>query len=63
VSAGDVVAQISDAFGVRPTQVKSPGSGWVIARTLNPLVNPGDALLHIATERGPEQDEPAERRR
>ncbi|MGA7227737.1 MAG: succinylglutamate desuccinylase/aspartoacylase family protein [Acidimicrobiia bacterium] len=63
VSTGEVVAQISDAFGVRPTQVKSPRSGWVIARTLNPLVNPGDALLHIATEHGPERDEPAERRR
>lgn len=63
VSAGDVVAHISDAFGIRPTAVKSTGTGWVIARTLNPLVNPGDALLHIAAERGPDRDEPAERRR
>jgi len=63
VTAGDVVARISDAFGVRPTQVKTTYSGWVIARTLSPLVNPGDPLMHVATESGPDQDEPAERRR
>jgi predicted deacylase len=62
VEAGEEVARISDAFGVRPTRVKSPSSGWVIARTLNPLVNPGDPLLHVAAERGPDIDEPAERR-
>jgi hypothetical protein len=28
---------------------------------LRPLVNPGDALVHIAAETGPDQDEPAER--
>jgi predicted deacylase len=62
VDEGEEVARISDAFGVRPTRVKSPSSGWVIARTLNPLVNPGDPLLHVAAERGPDVDEPAERR-
>ena len=62
VEAGEVVAGISDAFGLRPTRVKSPVSGWVIARTLNPLVNPGDPLLHVAAEHGPDVDEPAERR-
>jgi hypothetical protein len=35
----------------------------VVARTLRPLVNSGDALVHIASERGPYLDEPAERRR
>jgi len=62
VEQGEVVASISDAFGVRPTRVKAPASGWVIARTLNPLVNPGDPLLQVAAERGPDVDEPAERR-
>jgi uncharacterized protein len=62
VREGDVIARISDAFGTRPTQVKAPNSGWVIARALNPLVNPGDALVHIAAEQGPDLDEPAERR-
>lgn len=62
VEAGEEVARISDAFGVRPTRVKTSSSGWIIARTLNPLVNPGDPLLHVAAERGPDMDEPAERR-
>jgi predicted deacylase len=62
VDAGEEVARISDAFGVRPTRVKSPSAGWVIARNLNPLVNPGDPLIHVAAERGPDIDEPAERR-
>lgn len=62
VEEGQVVARISDAFGVRPTSVKTASSGWVIARTLTPLVNPGDPLLQIATETGPDVDEPAERR-
>jgi predicted deacylase len=62
IEVGEEVARISDAFGVRPTRVKTPSSGWVIAKTLNPLVNPGDPLLHVAAERGPDIDEPAERR-
>lgn len=62
VSPGQVVAEVSDAFGVRPTRIKAPDSGWVIARTLNPLVNPGDPLIHIAMRQGPDVDEPAERR-
>ena len=50
VDAGQPVTAISDAFGTRPTHVKAPTSGWVISRTLRPLVNPGDALVHIAKE-------------
>ncbi|MGH8916284.1 MAG: succinylglutamate desuccinylase/aspartoacylase family protein [Acidimicrobiia bacterium] len=50
VVAGEVVARISDAFGARPTQIKSNLTGWVIARTLSPLANPGDPLLHLASE-------------
>ncbi len=63
VETGDPVASISDAFASRPTQVKASQSGWVIAQTLRPLVNSGDALVHIATSQGPDSDEPAERKR
>lgn len=62
VETGEPVAYISDAFGSRPTQVKATQTGWVIAKTLRPLVNPGDALVHIASRTGPDKDEPAERR-
>jgi predicted deacylase len=63
VEEGEPIAGISDALAIRPTEVKSTQSGWVIARTLRPLVNSGDALANIAAEIGPERDEPAERRR
>lgn len=55
VEKGDVLAQISDAFGMRPTQVKATESGWVIAKTLQPLVNSGDSLVHIAAREGPDR--------
>lgn len=63
VEKGDVVAAISDAFGVRATTVKATETGWVIATTLQPLVNTGDALVHIGAETGPDKDEPADRER
>ncbi len=63
VEIGQPLAHISDAFGVRPTQVKATEQGWVIARSLRPLVNSGDALIHIAAESGPDRDEPAEKKR
>ncbi|MEX1038035.1 MAG: succinylglutamate desuccinylase/aspartoacylase family protein [Acidimicrobiia bacterium] len=50
VERGDAIAEISDAFGYRPTSVKVTESGWVVGRSLNPQVSPGDALVHIAVE-------------
>jgi predicted deacylase len=61
VTKGQPVALISDAFGMRPTQVKAAETGWVIAESLRPLVNSGDSLVHIAAEGGPDRDEPAEK--
>lgn len=63
VNEGEVLGSIADSFGVRPTRIRTNVAGWVIARSLNPLVAPGDALVHLATEVGPDRDEPAERRR
>lgn len=61
VYEGEPVALISDAFGMRPTTVKASESGWVIARSLRPLVNSGDSLVHIAAESGPDRDESPDR--
>jgi len=58
---GETLASISDAFGMRPTQVKASETGWVIAQSLRPLVNSGDSLVHIASARGPDRDERAEK--
>jgi len=63
VEQGETVAHISDAFGMRPTQVRAGEGGWVIARSLRPLVNLGDGLIHLGAELGPDRDEPAERKR
>jgi hypothetical protein len=52
VEKGEPIAEISDAFGYRPTFVRATETGWVIGRSLNPQVSPGDALVHIAAEEG-----------
>lgn len=39
---------ISDTFGDKPIQVRSPMAGVVIGHGQNPLVNQGDALVHVA---------------
>ncbi|WP_338420708.1 succinylglutamate desuccinylase/aspartoacylase family protein [Phormidium tenue] len=55
VSLGDEVKQrqplgfISDTFGDKPMQVRSPMAGIVIGHGQNPLVNQGDALVHVAS--------------
>ncbi len=57
------IGTIGDAIGGRPTHVKASATGVVIARTLNPLVSQGDALVHIAVPKVEGRDEPAESRR
>ena len=59
VEKGETIAEISDAFGYRPTGVKATETGWVIGRSLNPQVSPGDALINIAAARGPDRLEEA----
>ncbi len=55
VDLGDVVEErqvlgtIIDAFGKRLSTVKSTRAGLVIGRTLYPICNKGDALVHIAS--------------
>ena len=55
VSLGDMVeakqtlGTIQDAFGKRLSTVRATRSGMVIGQTQHPLVNRGDALVHVAT--------------
>ena len=51
VHAGDPVAHISDIFGEGEEEVTSPIDGIVIGHSNLPVVNQGDALLHIAQVR------------
>jgi hypothetical protein len=39
---------ITDAFGDKPTAVRSPAEGWVIGLNQNPLVQKGEGRGHIA---------------
>jgi predicted deacylase len=48
VKARQPLGFISDTFGDKPVQVRSPLAGIVIGHSQNPLVNQGDALVHIA---------------
>jgi predicted deacylase len=48
VKDGDLLAEISDPLGEDAVRVEATSSGIVIARTMLPLVNEGDALFHVA---------------
>lgn len=48
IRAGELLGQVSDPFGAHDVPVTAPHAGIVIGRNSLPLVNEGDALLHIA---------------
>ena len=48
VSKKDQLGTITDAFGQSNYKVKASTDGIVISYTLNPLVNQGDAIVHLA---------------
>lgn len=47
VAKGQVLADIGDAFGRDAVNVKAPCAGVVIGLSQNPLVNQGDAVVHL----------------
>ena len=47
VRKGQRLAIVGDAFGHSSADVPAPVAGLVIGHTLNPLVNRGDAIVHI----------------
>lgn len=49
VSAGDRLGGLSDTFGRRVRLVRADRAGIVIGLTRAPIVNAGDALVHIAS--------------
>lgn len=51
VHKGDIVAYVSDIFGEGEEEIISPVDGIVIGHSNLPVVNQGDALLHIAQVR------------
>jgi predicted deacylase len=49
VKSNEVMAIISDPFGNDPHHVYSKEQGIIIGMSTIPLVNKGDAMIHIAT--------------
>jgi len=49
VEAKQPLGTIDDAFGKRLSTVRASRNGMIIGQTLHPLVNRGDALVHVAT--------------
>ena len=49
VKKGDKIALVSNAFGAKHNEILSPSEGIVIGLSCLPLVNKGDAIVHIAT--------------
>ncbi len=48
VKAGTLLGVVSDPFGVRDTEMTATRDGLIIGRSNLPVVNQGDALIHIA---------------
>ena len=48
VEKGDLLATVSDPFGVVETDLIAPGAGILIGRAILPVVNEGDAVFHLA---------------
>lgn len=48
VTRGEIVATIRDSVGRRLSQARATRTGMVIGLTRQPLVNQGDAIIHIA---------------
>ena len=50
VNKGDRIGTITDPFGDFEKLVKAPWDGYIICINHNPLVNQGDALMHISND-------------
>ncbi|MGD1859655.1 MAG: succinylglutamate desuccinylase/aspartoacylase family protein [Leptolyngbyaceae cyanobacterium] len=48
VAYKETIGLVTDAFGDKPTPIRSPLGGCVIGYSQNPLIHQGDALVHIA---------------
>ena len=53
LAKGQIYGSVADPYGQQAVQLESPVSGYVIGLNHMPVVNQGDALLHIAVPDGP----------
>ena len=52
VDRGEVLGRIHDTFGHRLSRIMAPTTGLVVGLNLDPMVNQGDAVVHIAEPTG-----------
>ena len=45
---GELIATLSDPLGTTEVEITAPCAGLIIGRTVLPIVNEGDAVVHIA---------------
>ena len=57
VAKGETVGHVSDPFGEHDDPLTAPFEGLVIGRLNNPVVNRGDAALHVARLPGAAEDQ------
>ncbi len=50
VNAGDWVGTITDPFGEFKEQIVAPGKGYVVGLNNIPVINAGDALMHLGMD-------------
>ena len=51
VAKGQVIAQLGDPFGETTFGIKAPFDGYIIGLNNQPVINAGDAVLHIGIEK------------
>jgi uncharacterized protein len=50
VHKSQIIGNLTDPFGEFKEQIKSPSSGYVVGLNNNPVVNAGDALMHLGMD-------------
>jgi predicted deacylase len=50
IEKDQIVGTLTDPFGEFKEKIKSPSTGYVVGLNNNPVVNAGDALLHIGVD-------------
>ena len=48
VASGDLMAVVCDPFGENEQEITAPFDGIVVGRVVLPIVNEGDAIIHLA---------------
>ncbi len=56
VERGEMLGRIHDTFGHRLSRIMAPTSGTVVGLNLDPVVNQGDAVAHIAEHANVDDD-------